>query len=34
VYFRVPPDVAVARIQGGRPELRYYEAGMDLGLSP
>jgi len=33
VYFRVPPDVAVARILSGRPELRYYEAGLDLGLS-
>lgn len=34
VYFRVPPDVAVARILAGRPALRHYEAGLDLGLSP
>jgi dTMP kinase len=32
-YFRVPVDVAVERILGGRPKLKYYEAGMDLGLS-
>ncbi|MEO0513462.1 MAG: thymidylate kinase [Planctomycetota bacterium] len=33
VYFRVPLDVALGRILTGRPELKYYEAGMDLGLS-
>jgi len=32
-YFRVPIDVAVERIIAGRPKLKYYEAGMDLGLS-
>jgi dTMP kinase len=33
VYFRVPLDVALNRILSGRPQLKYYEAGMDLGLS-
>jgi len=33
-YFRVPLDEALRRILSGRPELKYYEAGMDLGLSP
>jgi dTMP kinase len=32
-YFRVPLDEAMRRILMGRPELKYYEAGMDLGLS-
>ena len=32
-YFRVPLDVALGRILGGRTALKYYEAGMDLGLS-
>src|SRR6201997_1316856 len=32
-YFRAPLDVAVDRILSGRPKLKYYEAGMDLGLS-
>lgn len=32
-YFRVPLDVAVERILGGRSQLKYYEAGMDIGLS-
>ncbi|HUJ23127.1 MAG TPA: dTMP kinase [Bryobacteraceae bacterium] len=32
-YFRVPLDVAVGRILGGRDALKYYEAGMDMGLS-
>jgi dTMP kinase len=32
-YFRAPLDVAVHRILSGRPKLKYYEAGMDLGLS-
>ncbi len=32
-YFRVPLDVALGRILGGRAEIKYYEAGMDLGLS-
>ena len=34
VYFRVPLDEALNRILAGRPELKFYEAGMDLGLSP
>lgn len=33
LYFRVPLDVAVERILAGRANLKYYEAGMDLGLS-
>jgi dTMP kinase len=34
-YFRVPIEVSVARLLSGtRAELKYYEAGMDLGLSP
>jgi dTMP kinase len=32
-YFRAPLDVAVNRIVAGRPKLKYYEAGMDLGFS-
>jgi dTMP kinase len=32
-YFRVPLAVALDRILGGRAALKYYEAGMDLGLS-
>lgn len=31
-YFRVPLEEALDRILSGRPELKYYEAGMDLGL--
>jgi dTMP kinase len=33
-YFDVPLDEAVRRILAGRPELKYYEAGLDLGLDP
>jgi dTMP kinase len=33
LYFRVPIDIAVDRILTGRSNLKYYEAGMDLGLS-
>lgn len=33
LYFDVPLDVALNRILAGRPELKYHEAGMDLGLS-
>ncbi len=33
-YFDVPLDEAMRRILTGRPELKYYEAGLDLGLSP
>src|SRR5689334_14192314 len=32
-YFRVPLDVALGRILGGRDAIKYYEAGMDLKLS-
>lgn len=32
--FRVPLEVALNRILGGRAALKYYEAGMDLSLSP
>ena len=32
-YFRVPLDEALQRILTGRPELKYYEAGMDLNIS-
>lgn len=32
-YFRVPLQEALHRILAGRPELKYYEAGMDLGLA-
>ena len=33
LYFRVPLDVAVDRITSSRAKIKYYEAGMDLGLS-
>ncbi len=33
-YFRVPLEVALHRILTGRPRLKWYEAGMDLGLNP
>ena len=32
-YFNVPLQTALDRILIGRPELKYHEAGMDLGLS-
>jgi dTMP kinase len=31
-YFRTPLEIALKRILSGRPKLKYYEAGMDLGL--
>jgi dTMP kinase len=31
-YFDVPLDEAVRRILAGRPEIKFYEAGLDLGL--
>ncbi|TME23950.1 MAG: dTMP kinase, partial [Chloroflexi bacterium] len=31
-YFDVPLEEAMRRISIGRPELKYYEAGLDLGL--
>ena len=33
VFFDVPLDVAFHRILGSRPELKFYEAGLDLGIS-
>jgi dTMP kinase len=32
-YYRVPLEVSLGRILTGRNELKYYEAGLDLGLS-
>src|SRR5437868_11595447 len=32
-FFRAPLDVAIERIVSGRPELKFYEAGMDMGWS-
>lgn len=33
LYFRVSLDESLRRILTGRPSLKYYEAGLDLGLS-
>src|SRR2546427_4603545 len=33
LYFRVPIEVSLERLLGGRSKLKYHEAGMDLGLS-
>ena len=32
-YFQVPLKESLNRILGGRPTLKYYEAGMDMGLT-
>lgn len=32
-YFKAPLEVSASRILSGRAELKYHEAGMDLGLS-
>ncbi len=32
-YYRAPLDVSLKRILSGRPQLKYHEAGMDMGLS-
>jgi dTMP kinase len=32
-FFEVPLETALSRILDNRPELKYFEAGMDLGLS-
>ncbi len=32
-FFRAPLDVAIDRIVSGRPLLKYYEAGLDMGWS-
>lgn len=34
LYFHVPLEESLDRILTGRPELKYYEAGMDLNLAP
>jgi dTMP kinase len=34
LFFRLPLTVALGRILEGRPQLKYFEAGMDLELSP
>ncbi|MFL6209478.1 MAG: dTMP kinase [Pyrinomonadaceae bacterium] len=31
LYFRAPLDVAIDRIISARPQLKYYEAGLDMG---
>jgi dTMP kinase len=33
LYYRVPLEISLSRILTGRTALKYYEAGMDLGLS-
>jgi len=33
LYFHVPLQVALDRILSGRPEIKWYESGMDLGLA-
>ena len=33
LYFRLPLEISLGRILEGRPRLKYFEAGMDLGLS-
>lgn len=33
LYFRVPLEESLRRIITGRPKLKFYEAGLDLGLS-
>jgi dTMP kinase len=33
-YFRLPLETALQRVMEGRPRLKFFEAGMDLGLSP
>jgi dTMP kinase len=32
-YFQAPLETSISRILAGRPELKYHEAGMDMGLS-
>lgn len=32
-YFQAPLEVSISRILSGRPELKYHEAGMDMGWS-
>ena len=33
LYFRVPLEVSIERLNAGRAELKYYEAGQDMGFS-
>ena len=33
LYFQAPLEVSISRILSGRPELKYHEAGMDMGWS-
>ena len=33
LYFRVPLDVSLERVRAGREEIKYYEAGQDIGFS-
>lgn len=33
LYFKVSPDVSLSRINKGRAQLKYYEAGLDMDLS-
>ena len=33
MYFRVPIEISLERLLTGRAKLKYYEAGMDVGLS-
>ena len=33
LYFRVPIEISLDRLLGGRAKLKYHEAGMDLGLA-
>ncbi|MCE5223109.1 dTMP kinase [bacterium] len=33
-YFQLPLEVSLSRILDGRPALKYFEAGMDMNLSP
>lgn len=33
-FFSVPLEIALGRILDGRPQLKYHEAGMDMGYSP
>jgi len=32
-FFRAPLDISIDRIVSGRPALKYYEAGLDMGLA-
>jgi dTMP kinase len=33
LFFNTPLSVALGRILSGRPQLKYHEAGMDMGIS-